>query len=54
MNKKSKDLEMKINNSLIISNDVKRGLNATNFFIQQQKKQDEMKLFNDEFNKVNI
>jgi hypothetical protein len=54
MNKKSKELEIKLNNSKIISDDVRRGQNVMNFFDKKQQKQDDLKLFSDEFQKVQI
>ena len=54
MNKKNTELEVKLNNSKIIPDDVYRGMSATSFFSSHQKKQDDLKLFADEFTKVKI
>jgi len=54
MNGKAKELDMKLNNSKIISNDILQGVQTSNFFNQHQKKQQDIKLFSDEFKKVNI
>lgn len=54
MNKKSKELEIKLNNSKIISDDIKRAVTVSNFFDKKQQKQDDLKLFSDDFQKVQI
>lgn len=54
MNGKAKELDMKLNNSKIISNDILAGEQTSNFFNQHQKKQNDIKLFSEEFTKVQI
>lgn len=54
MNKKGKELETKLNNGKIISNDILKNIEVSGFFDQQAKKQDDLKLFNEEFIKVQV
>lgn len=54
MNKKVRELDIKLNNSKIISDDVVKELNVSNFFDQKTKKQEDLKLFTDEFKKVQV
>lgn len=49
MNKKAKELEIKINNAKIISDDINRGISTTNFFSNQQRKEENMQSFANEF-----
>lgn len=52
MNKKVKELDIKLNNSKIVSDDIVKELSVSNFFDQKTKKHDELKLFSNEFKKV--
>ena len=54
MNKKGKEWERKLNNAKIISEEYTRTLEAIAFHSNLKKKDDEMRLFSNEFNKVNI
>jgi hypothetical protein len=54
MNKKGKEMERKLNASKIISDEYTKTLESIAFYSNLKKKDDEMKLFNNEFNKVNI
>jgi hypothetical protein len=54
MNKKGKEWERKLNNAKIISEEYTRTLEAIAFHSTLKKKDNEMKLFSNEFNKVNI
>jgi len=54
MNKKGKDLERKLNNSKIISDEYTKTLEAIAFHSSLKKKEEEMKLFSNEFKKVNV
>ena len=54
MNNKSKELEIKLNNSKIISDDIKQAVTTSKFFSNNDKKQEDLKLFSDEFQKVQI
>lgn len=54
MNKKSKELDMKLENCKIISEGVMKSISNTKYFDEQSKKQEELKLFSDEFKKVQI
>ncbi len=54
MNKKGKELEKKLNQSKIISDEYTKALEAVAFHNNLRKKGEEMKLFNNEFAKMNI
>lgn len=54
MNKKGKELEIKLNNGKIISNDILKNIEVSGFYDQQAKKQDDLKLFSEEFIKVQV
>lgn len=54
MNKRSKELEIKLNNAKTVDENILKGLEVSSFFNQQQKKLDDDKLFSEEFIKVKI
>ena len=54
MNKKSKELEIKLSNALSVDENILKGLEVSNFYEQQQKKLNDEKLFSDEFQKVKL
>ncbi len=54
MNKRSKELESKLNNAKTVNESIIKGLEVSSFFDQQQKRIDEDKLFSEEFIKVKI
>jgi hypothetical protein len=54
MNKKGKELENKLNASKIIPDEYLKKLDKSNFYSRLEKKEEEIKLFNTEFKKVNI
>ena len=54
MNKKGKELERRLNSSKIISDEYTKTLETISFHSNLKKKDDEMKLFSSEFNKVNV
>lgn len=54
MNKKGKEWERKLNNAKIISDEYSRTLESIAFHSSLKKKDDEMRLFSNEFNKVNV
>jgi hypothetical protein len=54
MNKKEKEMEKKLNAGKIISDDYKKNLETVAFHSSLKKNHDDMKLFSNEFNKVNI
>lgn len=54
MNKKAKELETKLNNGKIISNEILKNIEVSGFFSKQDKKQDDLKLFSEEFTKVQV
>ena len=54
MNKKGKELEKKLNNAKIIPDEYSRTLETITFHSSLKKKEDEMKLFSNEFNKINV
>jgi hypothetical protein len=54
MNKKGKELEKKLDNSKIIPSEYLKNLETSNFYVNLHKKEEEIKLFTQEFKKVNI
>jgi len=52
MNKKFKELDMKFNNCKIISDDVLKEVEVSNFFDRKQEKEDDIKLFTEEVGKI--
>lgn len=54
MIKKSNELEMKLNNAKIISDDIVRNSSSMSYMSSEQRKKEEMKLFTDEFTKVQL
>lgn len=54
MNSKGKELDIKLNNCRIIPSDVYKGLEAKNYFEDKKKKHEDIKLFTNEFKKVQI
>jgi hypothetical protein len=54
MNKKGKELENKLTAAKIIPEEYLKKLDKSNFFTRWEKKEEEIKLFNSEFKKVNI
>jgi hypothetical protein len=54
MNKKGKDLENKLNAAKIIPDEYLKKLEQSNFYTKLEKKEEEIKLFTNEFKKVNI
>jgi len=54
MNKKGKELERKLNSAKVISDEYTKALEAIAFQSNLKKKEEEMKLFSNEFNKINI
>jgi hypothetical protein len=54
MNKKGKELEKRLDSAKIIPSEYLKGLETTNFYNNLQKKEDEIKLFTQEFKKINI
>lgn len=54
MNKKGKELERKLNSAKVISDEYTKALEAIAFHSNLKKKEEEMKLFSNEFNKINI
>lgn len=54
MNKKGKELEKKLEDCKIVSNDYQKSIDTQSFYANYQKKDDEMKLFVQDFKKVNV
>lgn len=54
MNKKGKEMERKLNSAKIISDDYTKNLETIAYHSSLKKKDDDMRLFSNEFNKVNI
>lgn len=54
MNRKFKELEDKLSKTKIISDEYLSSLEIQNFYSAKQKKEEDMKLFVSDFNKVNI
>jgi hypothetical protein len=54
MNKKGKELEKKLDSSKIIPSEYLKDLETTNFYINLQKKEEEIKLFTQDYKKINI
>lgn len=54
MNKKEKEMEKKLSSGKIISDDYTKNLETFNFHSTLKKNTDDMKLFSNEFNKINI
>lgn len=54
MNKKGKELEKRLNNAKIISDEYTKTLEAIAFHSNLKKKEEDMKLFSNEFSKVKI
>ena len=54
MNHKGKELDIKLNNCRIIPSDVYKGLETNTYFQNKNKKHDDIKLFSDEFKKVQM
>ncbi len=54
MNKRSKDLEVKLNNAKSVDDSILKGLEVSSFFDQQQKRLNEEKMFSEEFQKVKV
>jgi hypothetical protein len=54
MNKKGKELEKKLNDSRIISDDYLKGLESLSFYNKMEKKDEEMKLFTSDVKKLNV
>jgi len=48
MNKRFKDLEVKLNNCKIINDDIMKGMETLSFFDQQQRKQEDMRNFRED------
>jgi hypothetical protein len=54
MNRKGKELEKKLEGAKIIPSEYLKNIETTSFFTNLQKKEDEIKLFTQDFKKVNI
>jgi hypothetical protein len=54
MNKKGKELEKRLNDSKIIHDEYLKSLETSSFYSGLQKKEDDIKLFTQEFKKVNV
>jgi hypothetical protein len=54
MNKRSKELEVKLNNAKSVDDSILKGLEVSSFFDQQQKRLNEEKMFSEEFQKVKV
>jgi len=54
MNKKGKEWERRLNSTKIISEEYTRTLESIAFHSNLKKKEEDMRLFYNEFNKVNI
>jgi hypothetical protein len=54
MNKKEKEMERKLNSGKIISDEYTKNLETIAYHSSLKKKDDDMRLFSNEFNKVNI
>lgn len=54
MIKKSNELEMKLSNAKIISDDIMRNSSSMAYMSSGQRKQEELKLLSDEFTKVQL
>jgi hypothetical protein len=54
MNKKGKDLENKLNSAKIISDEYFKKLEQNTFYTKWEKKDEELKLFTNEFKKVYV
>ena len=54
MNKIGKELETKLTNSRIVPNDYLKSLETLSFYAKWEKKDEETKLFYNDFKKVNV
>ena len=54
MNKKGKELEKKLNDTKIIPDEYLKSLEIQSFYSNWQKKEDDIKLFIQDFKKVNV
>jgi hypothetical protein len=54
MNKKGKELEKKLNDTKIIPDEYLKSLEIQTFYSNWQKKEDDIKLFIQDFKKVNV
>lgn len=54
MNTKGKELNLKLKKSKIISDDIIDKISNSTFFEEKQRKEEENKVFNQEFQKVKI
>lgn len=54
MNKKGKEMERKLNSGKIISDEYTKNLETISYHSSIKKKDDDLRLFSNEFNKINI
>jgi hypothetical protein len=54
MNKKGKELEKKLNDTKIIPDEYLKSLESQTFYSSWQKKDEDVKLFTNDFKKLNV